>query len=208
VSTLLVIAKEPRPGFSKTRLCPPCTPDQAATLAAAALADTLRAVRSTPARRRVLALDGAAGPWLPDGFEVVPQGGGDLAERLAAAFDHADGPALLVGMDTPQATSRHLQVALAALADHDAVLGPAPDGGYWAIGLRRPDPRVFEGVPMSRPVTGALQLARLRELGLRTALLESVEDVDTFDTACRVAAASPGSAFAAALAQLDLAHAA
>lgn len=208
MSTLLVIAKEPRPGFSKTRLCPPCTPEQAARLAAAALADTLRAVAATPARRRVLVLDGSPGPWLPDGFDVVPQCEGDLAARLAGAFAATDGPALLIGMDTPQVTSRRLLAGLQALARHDAVLGPAPDGGYWSIGLRRSDPRVFADVPMSRPFTCAIQHARLRALGLATALLDPLEDVDTHESARRVAAAAPGTAFAAALARLDLAVAA
>ncbi|GAB2471058.1 hypothetical protein GCM10027162_78090 [Streptomyces incanus] len=72
MTTLLVIAKEPRPGRVKTRLTPPFTPGQAAELAEAALADTLHAVAATPAARRVLVLDGAPGPWLPPGFDVVP----------------------------------------------------------------------------------------------------------------------------------------
>ena len=81
--TLLVIAKQPVPGRVKTRLVPPCTYEQAASLAEAALADTLRAVRMTPARRRVLILDGQPGPWLPPGFDIVPQCAGPLDERLA-----------------------------------------------------------------------------------------------------------------------------
>ncbi|NEA82606.1 glycosyltransferase, partial [Actinospica acidiphila] len=76
--TLLVIAKEPRPGRVKTRLTPPFTPEEAAALAEAALADTLDAVARTPARRRVLVLDGSPGPWLPAGVEVVPQCAGGL----------------------------------------------------------------------------------------------------------------------------------
>ena len=72
MTTLLVIAKEPRPGRVKTRLTPPFTPEEAAALAEAALADTLDAVARTPAERRVLVLDGTPGPWLPAGFEVVP----------------------------------------------------------------------------------------------------------------------------------------
>jgi glycosyltransferase A (GT-A) superfamily protein (DUF2064 family) len=85
-TTLLVIAKQPVPGRVKTRLVPPCSYQQAAALAEAALADTLNAVLQAPARRRVLVLDGTPGPWLPDGFDVVPQSGGQLDERLADAF--------------------------------------------------------------------------------------------------------------------------
>lgn len=65
MSTLLVIAKEPRPGRVKTRLTPPFSPRQAAALAEAALVDTLLAVAAAPVRRRVLVLDGTPGPWLP-----------------------------------------------------------------------------------------------------------------------------------------------
>jgi len=114
-TTLLVIAKEPVAGRVKTRLVPPCTPEQAAALAEAALADTLHAVLAVPARRRVLVLDGEPGPWLPPGFDVMPQCGGGLDERLAGAFAAISGPALLVGMDTPQLTPGLLTVDWAPL---------------------------------------------------------------------------------------------
>lgn len=201
---LLVIAKAPVAGRVKTRLCPPCTPAQAAELARAALLDTLAAAAA--ARRpggRVLALDGDAGDWVPPGFEVIPQRGRELAARLANAFADVDGPALLVGMDTPQAAPQLLDRGLAALADGaDAVFGPALDGGYWAIGLRHPDPRAFAGVPMSERRTGLVQRARLAELGLRTAILPLLRDVDTIADAWKVAEAAPGSRFAAALERL------
>ena len=93
MTTLIVIAKEPVPGRAKTRLCPPCTPDEAAALAEAALRDTFTAVAAAPAPRRVVVLDGRPGPWLPEGFEVIPQRAGGLAERLAGAFDDVGAPA-------------------------------------------------------------------------------------------------------------------
>jgi rSAM/selenodomain-associated transferase 1 len=198
---LLVIAKAPVPGRVKTRLCPPCTPEQAARLAEAALADTLAACADTGARR-VLVLDGKPGDWLPGGWDVIPQRGDGLAERLANAFADAGGAALLVGMDTPQVTARHLRAGLAALADADAVFGPAVDGGYWAIGLREPDPAVFHRVPMSRVYTGAIQRARLAALGLRTVDLPALRDVDDIAAARAVAAAAPDSRFAATLAAI------
>jgi rSAM/selenodomain-associated transferase 1 len=198
---LVVIAKAPVPGRVKTRLCPPFDPEAAAALAEAALRDTLDAVRATPAGRRVLALHGAPGPWA-DGFEVVPQRGTGLAARLAHAFEDAGGPALLVGMDTPQVTPALLTAGLRALRAHRAVLGPAPDGGYWAIGLREPDRRVFAGVPMSRADTWARQHARLAALGLAPAALPALRDVDDAADAEAVAAQAPQTRFAATLAAL------
>lgn len=204
MSTLVVIAKAPRVGHVKTRLCPPCTPGQAAALAEAALADTLAAVAATPCDRRLLALEGEPGPWLPEGIEVVTQRGEGLAGRLAAAFEDAGGPALLVGMDTPQLTPGRLRQALALLGQPgvDAVLGPAPDGGYWAIGLRRPDPEAFRGVPMSVVGTGVAQRARLVRLGLRVAGLPSLRDVDTIADAFAVARQAPATRFATRLASM------
>ncbi|MEV5660739.1 TIGR04282 family arsenosugar biosynthesis glycosyltransferase [Streptomyces flaveolus] len=196
-TTLLVIAKEPRPGRVKTRLTPPFTPAQAAALAEAALADTLRAVAATPARRRVLVLDGAPGPWLPAGFDVVPQCAGGLDERLADAFAGCAGPALLVGMDTPQVTPELLTVDFSGC---DAYFGPAEDGGFWALGLARPDPGLLRGVPMSTPVTGAVQRERLVTAGLRVRDLPPLRDVDTAADARAVAALAPHGRFAARLA--------
>ncbi len=197
---LIVLAKEPVPGRVKTRLCPPCTAAEAATLALAALADTLDAALASGARRVVLALDGRPGAWCPPGVEVVGQGAGSLDRRLTTAWAAAtSGPAVLIGMDTPQVTAADLDAALGALADHDAVLGPASDGGWWALGLRRPHRRAFAGVPMSRTDTGARQHARLTALGLRTAPLPVRTDVDTWDDAVTVARAAPGGRFAAAV---------
>ena len=208
-TTLLVIAKQPVPGRVKTRLVPPCTYEQAASLAEAALADTLRAVLMTPARRRVLVLDGQPGPWLPPGFDILPQCAGPLDERLAAAFAAVNGPALLIGMDTPQVTPASLTVnwgvADRGPADRDpadrgradAVFGPAADGGFWALGLRTPDPALLRGVPMSTATTGAIQRARLRAAGLRVLDLPQLRDVDTAADAVAVARQAPRSRFAA-----------
>ncbi|HEY7489346.1 MAG TPA: DUF2064 domain-containing protein [Streptosporangiaceae bacterium] len=207
MTTLLVIAKEPVPGRVKTRLTPPYSPAQAARLAAAALSDTLQAVLRCPARRRVLVLDGRPGRWLPPGIEVVPQSGGGLDERLAAAFALSSGPAVLVGMDTPQLDPGLLAPALGpgAWRDHDAWLGPAMDGGFWALGLVRPDPALIRGVPMSTPWTGAAQRERLISAGLTVGDLPVLRDADTAADAHLVAAAAPGSRFAAALAELSAA---
>ena len=198
-TTLLVIAKQPVPGRVKTRLVPPCTYEQAAGLAEAALADTLHTAAMLPARRRILVLDGQPGPWLPPGFEIVPQCGGPLDERLARAFAAARGPALLIGMDTPQVTPDLLTVDWEAA---DAYFGPAADGGFWALGLRVPAPALLRGVPMSTPSTGAVQRARLLAAGLRVADLPQLRDVDTAADAVAVAREAPRSRFAARARQL------
>lgn len=191
--SLAVIAKAPVAGRVKTRLCPPCSAEQAAALAEAALLDTLAAVRAVPADRRVVVLDGE----LPlPGLEVIPQRGAGFDERLGHAFEDLAGPAFLVGMDTPQLTPALLRAGLDALAWADAVLAPAPDGGYWGVGLRAPDPRVFLGVPMSAPTTLAAQRSRLAELGLTVAEVSPLRDVDTWEDAVAVAAAAPDTRFA------------
>lgn len=201
--TLLVIAKEPRPGRVKTRLTPDVTPTVAADLAAAALADTLDAVMAAPARRRVLVLDGAPGAWVPHGIDVVAQATGGLDRRLAAAFAAVDGPAFLVGMDTPQLTPELLRVDLESLGAPDAVLGRSSDGGFWGIGLRRPRPDVLLGVPMSTDRTGEVQRRRLVSAGLVVADLPVLTDVDTMADARLVARGCPGTRFAALVERLE-----
>ncbi|WP_328764790.1 MULTISPECIES: TIGR04282 family arsenosugar biosynthesis glycosyltransferase [unclassified Streptomyces] len=199
--TLLVIAKAPVAGRVKTRLTPHFTPQQAADMARAALQDTLDAVLATPAGRRVLCLDGAPGPWLPEGIEVVPQCAGGLDARLAAAFALYGGPALLIGMDTPQVTPELLAEGL-DFTRTEAWFGPAPDGGFWALGLAEPDPALLLGVPMSVPHTGRVQRLRLTSSGRAVRDLPALRDVDTPDDAARVAACAPGTRFAALHAEL------
>jgi hypothetical protein len=200
----MVIAKEPRPGWAKTRLTPPCTPAEAATLAEAALLDTLEVVGNTPAARRVLVFDGDPGRFRRAGLEVILQRGACLAERLAAAFEDVAGPALLVGMDTPQLTPSLLSDGMRALSTSavDAVLGPAEDGGYWSVGLKQDDGSAFAGIPMSRPSTCAAQRDRFRQLGFRVHDQRPLRDVDTIEDARVVASEAGGTRFATALASI------
>jgi len=204
---LIVIAKSPVPGRSKTRLCPPCTPHEAARVAEAALQDTLDACRATVVDDRVIVLDGAAGPWA-DGFRVIEQRGHGLDERIANAF--ADpGPdrdgILLIGMDTPQVTSQLLHTAMITLCSFgvDGVLGPAADGGWWAMGLRRPIPAHVVGVPMSSHETLSQQRMLWDRLGVRRIELPELRDIDAFEDARAVADMIPGSRTAAVVELLD-----
>ncbi|WP_138759065.1 TIGR04282 family arsenosugar biosynthesis glycosyltransferase [Modestobacter altitudinis] len=201
MTQLLVITKAPVAGRSKTRLTPPCTPEQAAQIAAAAVGDTLDAVRGTPVRRRVVALDGAPGDLDLSGCVVLPQADGDLGTRLAHAFADAmrapdgDLPTLLIGMDTPQVTPRLLTAALDRLVTAGpgtAVLGTAPDGGWWALGLHSPvAAQVLPDVPMSREDTGELTRDALELAGLTVLDLPSLTDIDHFPDAVAVAALCP-----------------
>jgi glycosyltransferase A (GT-A) superfamily protein (DUF2064 family) len=204
MTELLVIAKEPVPGRVKTRLTPPYRPEDAALLAEAALADTLETVAQLPVSRRVLVLDGSPGPWLPEGFEVVPQSSGGLDERIAAAFGLAGGPALLIGMDTPQITAGVLAdvTGPGGWDGRDAWFGPAADGGFWALGMASPQPRLVRGVPMSASTTGAVQRQRLVDAGLRVGDLPMLRDVDTARDAARIAPLCAGR-FAAVHAELS-----
>jgi glycosyltransferase A (GT-A) superfamily protein (DUF2064 family) len=198
---LLVITKAPVPGRSKTRLTPPCTPDQAAAIAAAAVGDTLDVVRATDVGRRVVALDGEPGELDLSGCVVVPQVEGDLGARLAAAFAAAmagpdrDRPTVLIGMDTPQATPGLLTGALERLVDAGpgtAVLGAAPDGGWWALGLHSPTPAgVLPQVAMSRDDTAECTREALVGAGLTVLDLPVLTDIDHFPDAVSVAGECP-----------------
>lgn len=201
----LVLAKAPVPGRVKTRLCPPCTPQQAATVAEAALADTLTAIGTAPAVGHTLVLCGTY--VAPPGWRVTPQRGDGLGERLANAFHDTARPgvpSLLVGMDTPQLSAVLLRAAAVALAVPrvDAVLGPAHDGGWWVLGLRDPAyAALLPTVTMSTADTYAYTLAALRRHQLRVAPLPTLRDVDTADDAHAVALeCPPGSRFTRAVA--------
>jgi rSAM/selenodomain-associated transferase 1 len=209
---LLVLAKAPQPGRVKTRLCPPCTPEQAADVARAALLDTLDTVDSVPAtvvNRRSLVLDGAASTvdhrdWTLAGWSVFPQLGDSLGDRIAHAFTDTalDGvPSVLIGMDTPQVDGALLTLCVAGLSAADAVLGHATDGGWWLLGLREPNhASLLRSVPTSRSDTGARTQDALARAGLRVAVAPTLSDVDTPDDARRVAElCAPDARFARAV---------
>jgi len=199
MTTLILIAKETIPGKVKTRLHPPLSLEQAAILAAASISDTLAAVESLNASRRILLFDGVKPPIGSADFDLIPQVEGDLDERLAAIFDEVTGPTVLIGMDTPQLTLSDLAPAFPWPDDVDAFFGPASDGGFWALGLAEPTGDLIRGVPMSRDDTGRIQLQRLFDAQLRVKLLPTLTDVDTIDDARVAAAIAPSSLFASML---------
>jgi len=204
MTTLVLIAKEPIPGRVKTRLHPPFSLDQAARLAAAAIDDTLRVLAELPAERRVLFYQGDMVPDRAHGFDVLQQGEGGLDDRLGDLFDRCNGPTLLVGMDTPQLRAEDLAGPCTAWdPEVHSWFGPAEDGGFWALGMRRPDGALIRGVAMSQSDTGARQLERLQEAGHRVGILPTLRDVDTIADAEAVASMAPSTAFAATFAALS-----
>ncbi|MTE13792.1 TIGR04282 family arsenosugar biosynthesis glycosyltransferase [Nocardia aurantiaca] len=213
-ATMLVVAKSPIAGFAKTRLTPPFSPVDAAYLAACALLDTLDAMSESGIRHRVVAWTGdldraersiELAAALRD-VTVVTQRGDSFGERLANA--HADAaefgvPVLQIGMDTPQVDSDLLARSAARLvATGDTVLGPATDGGWWALGLTESSPaHLLADIPMSTNRTGELTETALRHSGFRVHALPTLTDVDTYADAVSVAAVSRGR-FARAVAEL------
>jgi rSAM/selenodomain-associated transferase 1 len=213
-AVLLVVAKAPVAGFAKTRLAATVGAPTAARLAAACLLDTLDSAHAVPNATVACALTGELteaehADELAEALRdcvVFPQRGTDFADRLANAHEEVatrfpEAPVLQIGMDTPQVRPALLTAALARLSDTDAVLGPAADGGWWALGLRSPaDAHVLRTVPMSHPDTGARTLAALGNTGLRVTLLPTLSDVDTMADAEQVAVQAPDTRFAQAFA--------
>jgi glycosyltransferase A (GT-A) superfamily protein (DUF2064 family) len=216
---LLVLAKAPVPGEVKTRLCPPITTVQAARIAAAAFQDTLDAVLAVPDVVPVVALtgdlaravDSAALSVRLRGTTVLPQRGTTLGQRIAAAYADTAAvvghrPVLQIGMDTPQVDAQLLSHCLERLEGDgvDAGLGMATDGGWWVLGVRRPElAELIADVPTSRADTGARTMAALQAASCHVVGLPELSDVDTWDDAVTVATQAPYGRFAAVVAALD-----
>jgi len=207
-SRALVVAKAPVPGRVKTRLGEHIGMAEAADVAAASLLDTVLACRDAFGPDEcLLALEGDLADAvrgdelrrLLDGWRIGRQRGVALGERLANA--HLDvppgGPVVQIGMDTPQVTPAQLLEAAAALDGQDAVLGPADDGGWWVLVLRRPSgASALRAVPMSTPTTYDDTRAALVGDGLSVGVTAGLRDVDTVGDAEQVAAQAPDGEFA------------
>lgn len=186
--TLAIMVKAPAAGRSKTRLGREIGMVPAAWWARHQLARLARRLPD-PRWQTVLAVapdravHSGALPRLPR----VAQGHGDLGDRMARVLRRFPGPTLIIGADIPGITSAEIAAGFAALGSHDAVLGPAHDGGYWAIGLQRTrplPPRLFDGVRWSSQHALADTLATLQ--GRRIAVLPTLHDVDTAADLARV----------------------
>jgi rSAM/selenodomain-associated transferase 1 len=187
---LIVFVKEPRPGSVKTRLLPALDPESAAELYRALAEEEIR--QTAPRGGEYTRLFFHAPPsspeamsaWLP-GETFVAQQGADLGARMAAAFEEAfrrgASRAAIIGTDVPWLTRARVAEAFGALDEHDIVLGPTADGGYYLLALDRPRPEVFRGIAWSTPSVLASTVERSAGLGLRIRMLDPLADIDTID---------------------------
>lgn len=183
---LLVFLKVPREGRVKTRLAATLGPAAALDVYRTLLATTLDAVAGwREVELRFSPDDGLAEvePLLRPGWSAVGQGDGDLGRRLDRAFVDAfrEGArqVFVVGSDCPAMSAADLAAAEEALSSADVVVGPAADGGYWLLGLRRPAPFLFRDMPWSTDRVLVETCRRVEAAGLRLAQLRTLSDVDT-----------------------------
>ena len=175
---IAIFARWPEPGKAKTRLIPALGAEGAAKLYAKLLEVTVREARASglPFHLRVTGDDPARfRDWLGDDLNVRGQGDGDLGEKLA----RVPIPGLMIGSDCPGLTAALLREAADALATHEAVIGPADDGGYWLLGLREPCRDLFTGMAWSTPQVFPETMRRLDALGTVPHLLPKLTDIDT-----------------------------
>ena len=182
---LFIMLKEPHPGRVKTRLGRDIGMTAAAWWFRHQSGSLIRRLGRDPRWQTVLAVspdrEGLVSRVWPRHLPRWPQGGGDLGDRMGRIFrDAPQGPVVIVGADIPDITPAMIARAFAALGGHDAVIGPAPDGGYWLIGLKRgarPVPSgIFEGVRWSSATALADTKASMGKV--KIALTDSLRDVD------------------------------
>lgn len=190
MTRIVILAKAPRAGLAKTRLIPALGGEGAARLAARMLETTVSAAVAAnlgPVELRVAPdwLDPAwQGVTIPGGIAIVPQGDGDLGDRLQRAADAAladRGSVLLIGTDCVELSPQLLQEATRALSLHDAVIHPTQDGGYALLGLRRSHDSLFRDMAWSTATVCRDTLQRLETLGWSVARLATLNDIDEPD---------------------------
>jgi len=194
---IAVMAKAPQAGEVKTRLIPPLTPEAAADLYRCLLLDKLLQIGQLPEVDRYVAYTPAEARSLirelaPPPFTLIPQAGADLGDRLhrlsAALLDKGHAGVIIVDSDTPTLPSGYLAEALRHLSREviDLVLGPADDGGYYLIGLKRPCRGLFEDISWSTPSVLPETLRRASTHRLKAELLPAWFDVDTAEDLLRL----------------------
>lgn len=185
---LVVMARAPIPGRSKSRLAAEVGPWRAAKIYSSILRSVLPRLASAGSGWDAFVYVAAAaeGRWFErrfPGYQVIQQSGHTLGDRLAHAFEACfltGAPrVVVVGSDVPELTTDHVFRALEALARADVVLGPSPDGGYYLVGQNSPGRPIFEGIPWSTGAVLRATLDRCREVQASTTEIEPLMDVDT-----------------------------
>jgi hypothetical protein len=183
---LSIFVKVPCPGFVKTRLAAELGEAQAAQVYRHLAHTTCLRLREHRPTELAYTPDDAEPEitaWLQPGWTARPQGAGDLGERLcrtfALAFARGAAKVAVIGSDCPLIELADLQTAWRQLGSHEVVLGPAQDGGYWLIALRRRQDSLFERIPWSTAAVLGETLARCQALGLQVHQLRRLRDVDT-----------------------------
>jgi rSAM/selenodomain-associated transferase 1 len=188
-NVLLVVAKQPAPGQTKTRLCPPLNSTQAAELYECFLYDTLKIMRSVPeVIQKIVYLPREAQDYFrhlaPD-MGLIQQRGESLGERLdnllQDVLQQGADKAVVINSDSPTLPPEYLIQAFEQLSAADVVLGPAQDGGYYLIGMKEPHPGLLRNVQMSTQNVLQDTLDLARRTGVSTSLLPEWYDVDTID---------------------------
>jgi len=197
--TLLILVKNPVEGHAKTRLAKEIGHPMAIEVYRRLLACTHRAVAPLTCKKVVWYGDFIPPHDLWDGYEKRLQAGNGLGERMLGAFEAAfaagSHKVVVIGSDCPAIEPRHLAAAFEALDAHDSVLGPALDGGYYLLGMKRLMPVFFENIPWSTETVLACSLQAAAQIGASCTLLEPLSDIDTAQDLWPF------------IAQLDLAHA-
>ncbi len=190
-SALIVFAKAPIEGYVKTRLCPPLTPDEAASLHGSLVLDLLERCQALKGCDRILA--GAPTPDHPffgamkTRFKIPiwEQVGDDLGARMSHAFQSVLGlpyqSAIIIGTDIPGITVQLISSAMKSLQDHDVVVGPTEDGGYYLIGFRSPTPKLFENIAWSTNTVFSQTEEKANAMGLSMKVLPMLRDLDTIE---------------------------
>jgi len=185
LNALIVVAKRPAPGKTKTRLCPPLTPELASALYESFLFDTLDQMRQVTDAHHVIAYLDEPDYFqrLAPDFELIPQEGNDLGERLDRALtsylSRGYERVVIMDSDSPTLPRDYLSQAFHVLSDGaDVVLGPCDDGGYYLIGIKKPSPRLLREVHMSTPTVAAETMVLAKEEGLNLVTLPAWYDVD------------------------------
>lgn len=180
-----VFVRVPEVGRVKTRLIPPLTPEQACDLYSAFLSDLFARLAKLKKVAGTVFFAGEGREQLraivPGRFELAPQRGATLGERMRNAFEvllQGGGYAVLIGSDSPDIPLVYLKRAYLKLKHRDLVLGPAFDGGYYLIGLRRILPSLFDGIGWGTPAVLRQTLEKVRDHGIDCALLPPWYDVD------------------------------